>query len=223
MPRWSRECAQALLGSPGAGASRATHVRTREDGDVCQRSQVLASGGHCSSQQRLLAARLSAGGTARGQEAGLAGGWVAARLGEATRAGHTAPESRDAGAVARARPPALAALAAAAHWQPGPAAAPPEGPGAGAQWPRAPPGVHCGWIAALQAEDPQPWVLVVPLASLCCPPPTTPPRQAAADRRSSHTRGGRNIEVSWPFLVGFSATVSGVLTVAWGSGTKSCC
>ena len=34
-------------------------------------------------------------------------------------------------------------------------------------------GVHCGWIAALQAEDPQPWVLVVPLASLCCPPPTT--------------------------------------------------
>ena len=35
-------------------------------------------------------------------------------------------------------------------------------------------GVHCGWIAALQAEDPQPWVLVVPLASLCCPPPTTP-------------------------------------------------
>ena len=65
VPRWSRECAQAPLGSPGAGASRATHVRTREDGDVCQRSQVLASGGHCSSQQRLLAARLSAGGTAR--------------------------------------------------------------------------------------------------------------------------------------------------------------
>ena len=138
MPRWPRECAPAPLGSPGAGASRATHVQTRNDGDVCQRSQALASGGHCSSQQRLLAARLSAGGTARGQEAGLAGGGVAARLGEATRAGHTAPESRDAGAVARARPPALAALAAAAHWQPGPAAAP-EGPGAGAQWPRAPP------------------------------------------------------------------------------------
>ena len=67
-------------------------------------------------------------------------------------------------------------------------------------------GVHCGWIAALQAEDPQPWVLVVPLASLCCPPPTTPSSHLAADRRSSHTRGGRNIEVSWPFLVGFSAT-----------------
>ena len=139
VPRWSRECAQAPLGSPGAGASRATHVRTREDGDVCQWPQVLASAGHCSSQQRLLAARLSAGGTARGQEAGLAGGGVAARLGEATRAGHTGPESRDADAAAPARPPALAALAAAAHWQPGPAAAPPEGPGAGAQWPRAPP------------------------------------------------------------------------------------
>ena len=149
---------------------------------------------------------VSRGHSACGQEAGLAGGGVAARLGEATRAGHTAPESRDAGAAARARPPALAALAAAAHWQPGPAAAPPEGPGAGAQWPRAPPGVHCGWIAALQAEDPQPWVLVVPLASLCCPPPTTPSSHLAADRRSSHTRGGRNIEVSWPFLVGFSAT-----------------
>ena len=89
VPRWSRECAQALLGSPGAGASRATHVRTREDGDVCQRSQVLASGGHCSSQQRLLAARLSAGGTARGQEAGLAGEGVTAWLGEAMGVGHT--------------------------------------------------------------------------------------------------------------------------------------
>ena len=67
-------------------------------------------------------------------------------------------------------------------------------------------GVHCGWIAALQAEDPQPWVLVVPLASLCCPPPTTPSSaDFQSDRRSSHTRG-RNIEVSWPFLVGFSAT-----------------
>ena len=82
---------------------------------------------------------VSRGHSACGQEAGLAGGGVAARLGETTRAGHTAPESRDAGAAARARPPALAALAAAAHWQPGPAVAPPEGPGAGAQWPRAPP------------------------------------------------------------------------------------
>ena len=173
VPRWSRECAQAPLGSPGAGASRATHVRTREDGDVCQRSQVLASGGHCSSQQRLLAARLSAGGTARGQEAGLAGGGVAARLGEATRAGHTAPESRDAGAVARARPPALAA---AAYWQPGPAAAPPEGPGAGAQWPRAPPRGAL-WLDRRPTGRGPPTVgLVVPLASLCCPPPTTPPR-----------------------------------------------
>ena len=70
-------------------------------------------------------------------------------------------------------------------------------------------GVHCGWIATLQAEDPQPWVLVVPLASLCCPPPTTPSSDfdsSQIDGRSSHTRGGRNIEVSWPFLVGFSAT-----------------
>ena len=203
VPRWSRECAQAPLGSPGAGASRATHVRTREDGDVCQWPQVLASGGHCSSQQRLLAARLSAGGTARGQEAGLAGGGGAAWLGEATRAGHTAPESRDADAVARARPPALAALAAPARCQPGPAAAAPEHLGAGRARRQ---GVHCGWIAALQAEDPQPWVLVVPLASLCCPPPTTPSADFQSDRRSSHTRGGRNIEVSWPFLVGFSAT-----------------
>ena len=81
---------------------------------------------------------LSAGGTARGQEAGLAGGGVAARLGEATRAGQTAPESRDADAPTR--PPALASLAAAARWQPGPAAAAPEGPGPGAQWPLAPPG-----------------------------------------------------------------------------------
>ena len=83
---------------------------------------------------------LSAGGTARGQEAGLAGGGVAARLGEVTRAGQTAPESRDADAAAPTRPPALAALAAAARWQPGPAAAAPEGPGPGAQWPLAPPG-----------------------------------------------------------------------------------
>lgn len=204
----TRECAQAPLGSPGAGASRATHVRTREGGDVCQRPQVLASGGHCSSQQRLLAARLSAGGTARGQEAGLAGGGVAARLGEATRAGHTAPESRDAGAAARARPPALAALAAAARWQPGPAAAP-EGPGAGAQWPRAPP------RGALRL-DRRPTGRGPPAVGACgtsgqprsCPPPmmaTTPSSDFQSDRRSSHTRGGRNIEVSWPFLVGFSA------------------
>ena len=206
VPRLSRECAQAPLGSPGAGASRATHVRTREDGDVCQWPQVLASAGHCSSQQRLLAARLSAGGTARGQEAGLAGGGVAARLGETTRAGHTAPESRDADAVARARPPALAALAAAAHWQPGPAAAPPEGPGAGAQWPRAPP------RGALRL-DRHPTGRGPPAVGACgtsgqplLPHAHHPILALRIDRRSSHTRGGRNIEVSWPFLVGFSAT-----------------
>ena len=53
-------------------------------------------------------------------------------------------------------------------------------------------GVHCGWIAALQAEDPQPWVLVVPLASLCCPPPTTPSSHLAADRRSTHERWSKH-------------------------------
>ena len=151
---------------------------------------------------------LSAGGTARGQEAGLAGGGVAARLGEVTRAGQTAPESRDADAAAPTRPPALAALAAAARLPAGSQGllllllrARGQVPSGRSRRQ----GVHCGWIAALQAEDPQPWVLVVPLASLCCPPPTTPSSHLAADRRSSHTRG-RNIEVSWPFLVGFSAT-----------------
>ena len=101
VPRWSRECAQAPLGSPGAGASRATHVRTREDGDVCQCHRLwpaVATAAAASSACWQHA--LSAGGTARGQEAGLAGGGVAARLGEVTRAGQTAPESRDADAAA---------------------------------------------------------------------------------------------------------------------------
>ena len=143
MPRWSRECAQAPLGSPGAGASHATHVRTREDGDVCQRPQVLASGGHCSSQQRLLAARLSAGGTAR---VGRRPVWP----GEGWQHGSGRPRERVIPPLRAATPtprhprdhrPWLRWLAAhaAARWQPGPAAAPPEGPGAGAQWPRAPP------------------------------------------------------------------------------------
>ena len=173
---------------------------------MCQRPQVLASGGHCSSQQRLLAARLSAGGTAR---VGRRPVWP----GEGWQHGSGRPRER-------VIPPLRAATPTPWHardhqpWL---------------RWLLLPTGsqgllllllrargqvlsgrarrqgVHCGWIAALQAEDPQPWVLVVPLASLCCPPPTTPSSHLAADRRSSHTRG-RNIEVSWPFLVGFSAT-----------------
>ena len=211
VPRWSRECAQAPLGSPGAGASRATHVRTREDGDVCQWPQVLASAGHCSSQQRLLAARLSAGGTAR---VGRRPVWP----GEGWQHGSGRPRGQ-------VKPPLRAATPTPRH---------PRDHRPWLRWLLLPAGsqgllllllrargqvpsgrsrrqgVHCGWIAALQAEDPQPWVLVVPLASLCCPPPTTPLAPGCGStidlRRSSHTRGGRNIEVSWPFLVGFSAT-----------------
>ena len=91
VPRWSRECAQAPLGSPGAGASRATHVRTREDGDVCQWPQALASGGHCSSsQQRLLAARP----VSRGHSAWAGGRSGRGRGGSTARGGHEGRSNR---------------------------------------------------------------------------------------------------------------------------------